>query len=573
MSKIKKITSMFLVVAMLFVTTITAFAADGETTQSLTVKKQNGEGLIDGVEFAGYRILDAKKSGDTFVYKVNSNYADFFNDATNDDYGNYTFDENKGILCNGVAFLPIDGINGEEGNDNDSPTGVKPSTEMAQFTENLQKFIKAKGIHADVTPIVNGVSTDVPVGYYMVKEIAPDTNTPIVASKAMVVNVTKDPVTMYPKDAEASLEKKIVEDSKKTDTNDAQLGDLINYEITSVIPTYDSSVDWKDILFKYTDNLSKGLEFQEDSFKIEIIEAAGTNPITGNDQLIKDDYTVTTTGDSANGTTLDITFTTDGLRKIGKAGGFNQTLKISYNAKLTSDAIISTDGNPNEIKLEYTNNPDIENSKNELTDTVKTFAYSLGLTKYGQDSDGANTPFNESVSATFKIYSTLDDLNNDSNALGTLVTDNTGKGTFLDVNDKPLALDSKEYWIKETEVTGGYSLLAYPIKITITSEVIDGDLTGKAIIIAEAAIYNEETKGYDLEKIAEVQVGDLGDEGDDNIARFDLALSVVNHDGISLPGTGGIGTQGFLMIGGALVVIAGGLLIVSEMKRKKKLNK
>lgn len=573
----KKIMSMFLAITLLFMTAMTttfANQASLPTKQSLTVtKKQNGT-VNNNVEFQGYRILDAQPSGSVYTYTVNEDFKDFFgvNEGTTP-YGDFKFDKNQGILRkvgnseDYTLFLPTDTSNEI---DKDSPTDIAPTPEMAVFTAQLQSYIQSQKstntfAKSLISSIANGTAKTVPVGYYMIKEIAPNSNSPIVASKAMAVNVGKDPKTIYPKDSAASLTKKILEDNKELDANDVQLGDNVNYKITSTIPTYDSSVNWENIMFEYTDELSQGLKLQEGTLNVSLIDPV-TNASIVENQLAKEDYLLSDkTGNSDTGTTFKITFNPSGKTKLGKAG--DKLLCITYSATLTKGAIVAdAKGNPNKITLKYTNNPDITDSYNELTDTVKTYTYKLNLFKFEKEGMTENPLAN----AEFSIYREVNDAENNTNLLGTMKTDASGNGVFkTTINGEigneeivDLTLDSGTYYIKETKAPSNeYSMLGSIIKLTITGNSINaGDLNGNAKITAT------DLNGT---KIDEVEVKQ--EEG--GSPSLTLKLRVENHKGISLPGTGGIGTKGFLMIGGVLVLIAGGLFIASEIKRKKELDK
>lgn len=502
---IKKITNVLLVLFLLFVAPVTTFAA--ETDPQLTIQKE-------GSTFSVYKVLDATKSGKAYVYQVNDNYTDFFGNET---YGKYTFNKTKGIIkADGTLLAPVDSSNTTI----ESPSGVKPSADMELLTGYLQKYIKDKSLTGQ--SIMSGTPTSLEAGYYLVTEINSHTNNYVVASKAMMVNLTND-MTIYPKDDATILDKKIIEDNQLKDTSDAKIGDQIKYQITSVIPTYDSTV--KSITYKFTDTLSKGLTY-DDNLTIKFSDSTNVDTTK---------YTINQSTDQNGITTLTIEI--DGNYAIENSG---KTLVLSYSATLNENALVSdTTGNSNQVKLEYSkgNSQTID----VITDETKTYSYNIGINKKD------NEDYSILENAKFGIYK--DDIQ-----IGQLTTTTHGNDQFTDMDGKALGLSSGQYVIKELEAPNGYSMLGTDIYITLTPEIIDGHLTGKATLSA---------KDKDGNQISEVSIAS-GEE-----ASIDLQLDVINYKGISLPGTGGQGTQILMIVGGTFIVIAVGAYVFMEKKRKK----
>ncbi|PWX28719.1 prealbumin-like fold domain-containing protein, partial [Clostridium perfringens] len=132
---------------------------------------------------------------------------------------------------------------------------------------------------------------------------------------------------------------------------------------------------------------------------------------------------------------------------------------------------------------------------------------------------------------------------------GNGVTDANGVVTFT-------GLEEGDYFITEEKAPKGYSLLKEPVKVTITAQKdSNGDYTGQATI----AVTNGNEAGSIVNDIT---------MNDGNVL---FNVQIKNYAGISLPGTGGLGTAGFTKIGlcllGLVVVLGSGYVVLDKKKR------
>lgn len=515
---VKKLTSLFLTVMMVFCSIVTVSATTNNQA-NLTVVKE-------GSTFTVYKVLDAKQSSNVYVYNVNSAFEDFFKTGNK-----YTFDKTKGIKKDGQVFLPVDQANTNKTN---APTKAVPSAAMAEFTKDLQEYINKNVDKAFTTvDITNNTPTALDKGYYLVLETANNSNNGIVASKAMVVDLVKD-MTIYPKDDNGGLTKGVVENGNLVDRNTATVGDNIPYQINATIPTYDSNVT--DIEFTFTDEMSKGLAFNKDSLKVKI---GDTKFVLGTD------YTVDVTGNDKNGTRIVIDITND-AKLLANSG---KTITIDYNAKLTENAAISSvEGNTNKVKLVYSNLPGI--TQNELTDETVTYTFGLNIVKFDQDEQTKYLS-----GAEFTLFKVVTDESGKTvlgDSIGKGTSDASGNVLFTDIDGKKLGLGEGEYVVRETKAPDGYSLLGVDIKVTINKLNKDGKVL--------AVITATDLDGNLLEEVT---------VGNDNL---NLTLNVGNYKGISLPETGGTGTQIFMIAGGSLILLALAIYGVYEYTNNKKVK-
>ena len=142
-------------------------------------------------------------------------------------------------------------------------------------------------------------------------------------------------------------------------------------------------------------------------------------------------------------------------------------------------------------------------------------------------------------------------------------TDGNGKGMLVSDVDGLFGvsgLDAGTYYLEEVKAPAGYNLLKDPVKLTIDAEISEGD-----------AETNQSPTIGRLDLITEGKDGPITTEGNEtNKDNGTVSLEVQNNMGALLPSTGGMGTTLFYIIGAALVLAAGVLLV---MKRRVDVKK
>lgn len=122
--------------------------------------------------------------------------------------------------------------------------------------------------------------------------------------------------------------------------------------------------------------------------------------------------------------------------------------------------------------------------------------------------------------------------NKEFNKATVLVTDGTNDLIYE-------GLDAGNYQLIETEAPTGYNKLKNPIDVVITASNGSATITYK----------------------------DAGESGYETATG--ATVKVLNNAGTTLPGTGGIGTTIFYLIGGGLMVAAAVLLIAKKRMENK----
>lgn len=466
-------------------------------------------------EYKAYKIFDAvfdANDATKVAYTIRSD-SQWYNDLKDENYFTFTQVEGTEVY---VVTANV-GLN---------------AAELAAY---LKTKVDGKTADAELTkdPDTGKVSTSgLPYGYYFITSTL---------GSLCALDTTNPNAVIYEKNDHPKIEKKIVEGSEEVDYNNAAIGDTVHYKITSKVPAMEGYTTYT---FKVTDNLSKGLTFQENTLVVKI----------GDTKLVKDsDYTMTTSKID-EGTQIVIDFT----NFIQHKGKLDQAITITYDAVVNHDAVIGVAGNPNKVKLEYSNNPaqsgqgEGKPSTEETNwDEVITYVTEIILNKVDEDNDPL-------AGATFKLTGTK--LNTvivttgksitDKDSQTTITTETTtivkGEDVKYEATTGPdgkltfSGLAAGDYVITEITAPDGYNLLPKPIKVTI-------DWTAPTTADSTNCTWTYKWSGID------------GAENNNS-----NTITVKNTKGSELPSTGGMGTTILYAVGGVLVLAAFVLIVTKR---------
>lgn len=201
--------------------------------------------------------------------------------------------------------------------------------------------------------------------------------------------------TVTPKKGVPTVEKKILDDAdaasvadikgsdKWKDVADSQIGQEVNYRLTGTIAS--NYATFSTYAYKFTDVLSGGLDYVGGSVEVYALNG-GTYS-----QIDASKYDVTYANSK-----LTVEFRVgDGKKGLKDVEGVTADTQIVvfYKAKLNGNAVIGNaaegnkGGNPNTVKLEYSNNPYAEGTGQTIEDTVADFAFRLNLNKVDQGTE------------------------------------------------------------------------------------------------------------------------------------------------------------------------------------------
>lgn len=562
MKKTKKLFAMLLALIMAVALAVPAFAA-GET-YTITINNE--------------------KTGHTYeAYQV------FSGDLS----GNVLSNIQWGTGVNGEALLAElkDGDAFENAFD-DCTTAAQVAEVLAGFesnSANLDAFATVVGKHLGT---VTGTSTPgtgkyticpLPAGYYFVKDKDdsltgedPDAYTKFILE--LVQNTTVDPKSDVP-----SVEKKVQEDDKYNqnggygqgynDVADWNIGDTVPFKLIGTIPEMDGYDTYKYI---FHDTLSSGLDLNTDSVKVYVADSKDADLSSLTPLTAGEDYTLNTSPAESH-CSFEVSFSD--LKSVEEAVS-GKYIIVAYTATLNKNAEIGLDGNPNEVYLEFSNNPaqsgDGDHDTDETPkDEVIVFTYELDTTKV----DGAQTEtklpdaqfvlLNSAGTKVAKIdannkFDGWVDLPEGTGTDGTITyedwttyNDNATNKVILTSGEdglfKVIGLDDGTYKLREIKAPNGYNLLSNDVEVVITATTSNGQ---------------DWTSGTASEALTKLEVTADKQPGTGNVNSGIADITIGNNQGATLPETGGMGTTIFYIVGGILVVGAGVLLITKKRMEK-----
>ena len=418
----------------------------------------------------------------------------------------------------------------------------------------------------DVTSSDKTVTASVPSGYYLIKDKDGSQSGEGGFYTLYVVQVTNGTLTFTPKGDVPTSEKKILEGGEEVDANSASIGDTVNYQIKGTMP---SNIDnYKTYYYQFTDTLSKGLTYTPDSLKVTI---NGKEVAASNYKLTVSDY------DKDKGTTITVEF--KNLKGIdGVTIDKGTQVVVTYSATLNEDAVIAGKGNPNDVKLTYSNDPNQssggENDPKGETPKDEVITYTTELTIKKTDDEGDILPgaeFTLSGEGVNIVLVTEEVFTEDTNGKyyklkdGTYTTDEPTEATQDAYADTTKYTRSTTVTAKEADKT------KHEVVGTVDSET--GKLTFTGLGAGDYTLTETKTPaGYNT--IAPINFKILFDAKNKTFSTNNetitvgadnkLAATIVNKAGMQLPETGGIGTTIFYALGAVLAVGAGVLLVTKK---------
>ena len=352
-------------------------------------------------------------------------------------------------------------------------------------------------------------------GYYLIK----DKDSSLKGDEAYteyILNIVAD-TTITPKTDVPSVEKKVNDTTEWQDSADYDIGDVVPFQLTATLPANVQS--YKSYYLKFDDTLSQGLDFNEGTVTVKL----GDKDVT---EFFKTNY------DAAS---KKLTFTCNNILAEGFEAKNGETIVVEYKATLNKNAVIGSKGNPNKVKLEFSNNPNNggEGDKGETPeDTVIVFTYKVVINKVNEKNEALD-------GAEFTLYKKIKG-EADKEIKAVISGDKNDVFTFS-------GLDDGDYVLKETKTPDSYNT-AKDIAFTITAD---------HSIVSDAP----ELKSLSGDKVT----GNITLKADK--AEGSLSTPVQNFKGSVLPSTGGAGRVAIYVIG-AILVVGGGIVLVTKKRVK-----
>lgn len=530
-SLMKKVFAAAAAIATVFGLAATTVATANAAGDNATLTVSTTDAKFAGKTVNAYKMFSATVSSDggAVSYTLTDGWKPFFKNST----------------ASGLTGVTDANVNDKANEYVSKLTGKEK--DLSAFAAKASNWAQTNNITADATATVSknaatdgkytATFTNLDYGYYVVAvpgATVADTN----SQYAALVRVHSTSVDAEIKGALPTVDKKVQVNGTGKDATDAKIGDTLTFTLTSTIPDMSA---YNTYTFNFKDTLSKGLTFgQVTSVKV------------GDTTLTKDtDYTVTTAPADSGKTLLTVAMKDFKTKQQANAG---KKITVTYAATLNKDAVVGGAGNVNSATIQYSNNPSTNGTGESEPSKVRVFTYGFTVDKYtGKNYDDTATrlagaeftlaPKNGDPMSFVQVNAGSATANavyrvakaDEAGATTTITTPANGKVDFR-------GLENGEYTLTETKAPAGYNKLASAIGVKV-----DGQNNGTDTTHATVVIKYDNNNGSVYDQTASNGV-----------------IPVQNKPGVVLPGTGGMGTIAFTVIG--VLVIALG--VAWTLKRK-----
>ncbi len=475
--------------------TATVFAAP--TTGSITIKNSSSVS-VDGRTFKAYKILGLTvgDSGSNYAYTVPSELKSFYEGLVESDN-------------NSTDTLDVRVQNYIDNLDNEA---------LFVFAAKALAAAETANITPKTTTGANGeaVFSGLDLGYYVIEDTTtPDGKDSVVSAVMLDTNTNDLEITL--KATTNEVKKEIVDGESETATS-AQIGDEINFKVTTAVP---DMTGYSSYIYEIYDTMTAGLTFNND-IKVTIGDVVATKDT---------DYTVDT---DVEGKTFVITFIKNSL----KAKTTGAAIVVTYSATVNKNALTNA-SESNTTYLEYSNMPGDATSTTVTPDQiVYVYDFDIVIDKYATGNKETKLS-----GAVFKLYK----YEGETKKYYKLDTDNVVKWV-ADIDDAtPVTTDAGgaasftglkagTYYLTEITAPAGYNMLKDDAEVVITVSYKD-----------DGTINSTSAESVD--------------------GQYKQTAGIANSTGTELPSTGGIGTTLFIAFGSLLAV--GAFVFLITRKRMK----
>lgn len=568
-----------------------AKAAD-PTTGTITISNASGDTAthtLDGWKLASLKNVASADGKLTFLIDTNNAMVPLIEASmTRDQLALYKADANyyteNGKENNPIGWLVANSFRGKTPETSD-PWGGNSSA-LRTFATNLSKKLAVTGAptatKTGFQSSATGFENSCDQGLWLLKDVSTDPTTqsiPIIVATKLADYSTETvnwgSVTL--KMNVPTVDKKIAGSATGTvaadgSNADARIGDVVKYELSSVIPSYTGyEMTNPPRVFKLIDTASKGLTVDASSVKsVKLTKGGTTVTLSNNDYVVSSkpyDLTEGKTGYNAEYAGGTVT-TIDLANYVNKAAGSTSstdgilegaTVTVEFEATVNSSAVKAGVGNPNSVELEYSRTPDNVSTKISGPEVPRVYTYEFGILK----TDMAGKAILEGAQFAIARVNTSDNtktfLKRDAatGAWSELTATTPAKdgtesdGVFttgVDGTIKMSGLPEGTYYVEEIKAPTGYTNIGLPsFEFTISADL---DTDGKTVV----NLKYEKTTDTDGDRIA-------FDTKAPSQANIKNAKNLTE-----LPMTGDLGIKVFVTVG-VLLMAAGAAFALSARMR------
>lgn len=566
-----------------------AKAAD-PTTGIITISNASGDTAthtLDGWKLASLKNVASADGKLTFLIDTNNAMVPSIEASmTSDQLALYKADANyyteNGKENNPIGWLVANSFRGKTPETSDPWGG--DSSALRTFATNLSKKLDVTGAptatNTGFQSSATGFENSCDQGLWLLKDVSTDPTTqsiPIIVATKLADYSTETvnwgSVTL--KMNVPTVDKKITESPSGTVTGgtnaDALIGGVVEYELSSVIPTYTGyDITNPARVFKLIDTASKGLTVTPDSVESVTLKKVGEDDVKltkGADYTVESaKYNVAETEAGYDDEYKDGTVTTIDLEKyVNMADGSKSKIDgnilegyvvvVKLKATVNKGAVIASVGNPNSVELKYSRTPENVSTKIPGPE-VRVYTYEFGILKTdmagnaiqsSKDLKGAQFVIARVNGGSAETFMAKDATSGAWSDLAAKPAVDAATGVFTtDANGKIAmsGLPAGEYHVYEIKAPTGYTNIGLPdFKFTINA--------------AFSGTPESATVTY------------TKDSGDDRISvgTSDGQATVKNAKNLTeLPMTGDLGIKVFITVG-VLLMAAGAAFALSARMR------
>ena len=354
MKTMQKFVSIFVVLALVFTLSLGAFA-DANAQHNITIENPDA---TETHEYTAYQVF----AGD---YDVNTN------SLSNVSWGSGV--NGQALLEALRAELPDFASCETVAQVVQVLTAYNSNTEQVRaFAAIVDRFVTTPAGSATGDANSPAVISVIGDGYYYVKDTTAALETDTYSDYILLV---EGDVTIEAKDTTGVTSQKKVKDindstlvgSEWQDSADYDIGDPVPFQFTGTVAAdYDKYDSYK---LAFHDVESEGLTFE------------GVTKVCVDGEEIESGWTVVT--DPTDGCTFEVVF--ENLKNIEAVHG-GSVITVEYISILNEDAVIGEPGNPNQMRMEFSNNPTNEASTGFTPwDKVVVFTYEVVVDKVDEN--------------------------------------------------------------------------------------------------------------------------------------------------------------------------------------------
>lgn len=433
-------------------------------------------------------------------------------------------------------------------------------TNMNAFTEDLEAFVRSDGTVAIATssPVPSatlGVETitisSLDYGYYFILD--DETGLVRVAGAINTISTDNENLEITVKGSAPTIEKvlKDNDDDQWDKIGDYQIGDTIEYKITSTIPT--DITGYENYTYIVTDIMDTGLTYNND-VKVYKDEAR-------NVELDTKYFTATTI---SGGFKVEVN-----IIELKENENLLEEIYIFYTADLNENITVdkTSVGIENNVTLTYSNNPFDENSTGEQDDTVWHHTFQIEVFK---TLDNSTSALEEAVFALYVVDGGEVQLYLTKDVRTTTTADGTVSSVPVYTISNGVATDNNgalSQGVAITPVNGRFVIVGLDDNITYRLREIEAPAGINTIDDIDFRI----TAGYQSDGTLDDASTSVSPSAIFDFTENRLATNIINTSTSLLPSTGGIGGI-ILKILGVGCIIGAVVLFVVQRKRKMQGN-